>query len=100
MAVVSSARDYPIKSLLLNFAENTQDLTEKEYKSVLTQLVVGLLHIPISRIACISPHVSIREERIKSSFEEIKSDIDLPLEFEFFPGRWQGLQWLLEKKEV
>ncbi|MBC5773707.1 hypothetical protein H8S95_06505 [Pontibacter sp. KCTC 32443] len=94
MDVVSSARDLNIKNLMLNFSDNTQDLTEEEYKAALAQLVVGLLPTTIRKIACVGTSSSVREDRILAAFNEIKESINRPLEFSFFSNRTKALLWL------
>lgn len=96
MAVVGSAREHQIKHILLNFADNTQNLTEKEYKTVLAQLTVGLLPTTIQKVACIGSNENVREKRIMRSFDKIKASLNMPLQFRFFNNRAEALQWLLE----
>ena len=96
MLVVSSARDHKTKRILLNFADNTQDLTEDDYKAVLGQLAVGLLPLAIKKIACIGTSGSTRENRIMNAYQKIKEAVPMPLKFNFFSNKAEALQWLLE----
>lgn len=98
MDIVSSARELNIRNLLLNFADNTQDLTEEEYKAALAQLIVGLLPTPISKIACIGTTSTVREDRIIAAFNEIKESINPSIEFSFFSNRTHALLWLKNVK--
>ncbi|WP_242926828.1 hypothetical protein [Pontibacter vulgaris] len=96
MAIVASAREHNIKRILLNFSENTKDFLESEYKALLTQLAVGLLHTMIEKIACIGPGHSEREVRIGASFEEIRTASSIALQFRYFSNRAEAFQWLIE----
>ena len=94
MDVVSSARELNIRKVLLNFADNIQDLTEEEYKTVLAQLLVGLLPTPIQKIACIGTSSTVRKDRIMAAYNDIKESLSKPFEFRFFSSRTEALLWL------
>ncbi|WP_242919809.1 hypothetical protein [Pontibacter liquoris] len=95
MAIVATATEHKILNLMLNFANNTQNLTEAEYKSLIAQLALGLQHTSTQKIACIGPIDSPREQSILAAFNEIKTAIPLALDFRFYSNRASALQWLL-----
>ncbi|GAA4431550.1 hypothetical protein GCM10023188_19200 [Pontibacter saemangeumensis] len=97
IAVVACARERPVTRLLLNFADNTQDLTEAAYKGMLGQLAVGLLPTSVRRIACVGTGSAVRERRIASAYREIAAALEAPLEFQFFSKRIEALRWLTQE---
>lgn len=96
MAIVASAREGGIKGILLNFADNSNDLTKTEYKAAIGQLIVGVLPTSVRKIACIGTRSAARERRITSAYQEIAAAIDMTLDFQFFSKRIEALQWLTQ----
>ena len=96
IAIVACARERPVKRLLLNFADNTRDLTKAEYKAAIGQLAVGLLPTTVRKIACIGTGSPAREQRITSAYREIAAAIAPPIDFRFFPKRIEALRWLMQ----
>ncbi len=100
MAIVASAEEHHVERVLLNFGDNTQDLTEPEYKALLAQLILGLRQSPIKKIVCIGPSASPREQRLADAFDEIKASVGTTLDFRFFSNRADALPWLLSQTHI
>jgi hypothetical protein len=95
MSIVVCAREHRIPKVLLDLTRNAVEMTKAEYKSVFTQLVVGLMPTPIRKVARVATKDPVREHSVDATYREIQKCINLPLEFRSFAGRDEALRWLM-----
>jgi hypothetical protein len=70
-------------------------MTEAEYKSVFTQLVVGLMPATMQKVARVATKDPVRERSVDAAYREIQKCIKLPLELRSFASRGEALRWLV-----
>lgn len=94
VSIVVCARENKVEKLLVDFSRNRLVMTVQEYKSLLVQLVIGLMHSPVQKIARIATEDMEREQLFKSMCDQIRAAIKLPVEIRSFRDRAEALQWL------
>lgn len=94
MSIVACGREHKIPRILLDFTQNAIDMTEGEYKALMTQLAVGLMPTAIQKVARVATEDPAREQKVNSTYEEIQAAVDLALEFRNFTSRSEAIRWL------
>lgn len=97
VSAVACIRDHAIKNLLVNFGRSTVDITDTDYKVLMSQLTVGLMPSTIKKIARVALKDPVREQKIDYIYSEIKKSVSLTLLFKNFTNRADALLWLMEE---
>ncbi|WP_125185490.1 hypothetical protein [Botryobacter ruber] len=96
--IVSAVGAYDIKNLLLDFSKTTIDVSDDDYKMVLSQFVQDLMPTCVKRVARVISDDAVREARVASLAIEFKKELKPAFVFRNFTSQAAARYWLTGKE--
>src|SRR5690349_20403673 len=93
--IVEHIRNYAIKKLLLDSSNSVVEVEDEAYKTITTQFAINLMSTRLKKLARVGTTNAHREESSAKISQEIKQELNLPIEYKNFNGRAEAMEWLL-----
>ncbi|QMU30411.1 hypothetical protein [Adhaeribacter radiodurans] len=93
--IVEYIRNYDIKKLLLDSSNSVVEVEDEAYKTITTQFALNLMNTRLKKLARVGTTNTNREESSAKISQEIKQELNLPIEYKSFNGKAEAMEWLL-----
>ncbi|WP_229973160.1 hypothetical protein [Pontibacter harenae] len=95
--IVENVRGYHIRNLLLDSSKSVIEVEDEAYRAITTKFALDLTGTHLKKLARVVTDDAAREERSARVSEELRQEVDLPIEFRNFATKEEAMDWLLSK---
>lgn len=94
--IIESIKGYDIKYLLLDSSKSVVEIEDEAYKATIMKFSMALMSTRLKKIARIGTEDTKREEKSAKVAQELKQELNMPIDFKNFSDKTEAMDWLLE----
>lgn len=95
--IIESITNYSIKKLLLDSSGSVMEVEDEAYKAITMKFGIDMMGTCLEKVARVGSAHTGHEEKAAKVSEELRQELNLPLEFQNFINREEAVAWLLSK---
>lgn len=94
--IIESIRNFDIKYLLLDSSNSVVEVEDEAYKTITKSFALDLMSTRLKKLARVGTKDIKREEKSAKISEELRQEVNLPMEFGNFSTKEEAMEWLLQ----
>lgn len=98
--IIESIKGYDIKHLLLDSSKSIVEVEDEAYKAITMTFSLALMKTRLKKIARIGTGSASREENSARIVNELRHELNMPIEFRNFYDRVEAMDWLLQPAQA
>jgi len=98
--IVENIRNYHIEKLLLDSSKSVVEIEYAAYKAVTFKFAMDLRGTRLKKLARVGTTDTQREEKSAKLSEELRQELNLPMELRNFASKAEAMDWLLQPEQA
>ncbi|MFD2514096.1 hypothetical protein ACFSRY_09485 [Pontibacter locisalis] len=94
--IIESIRNFDIKYLLLDSSNSVVEVEDEAYKTITKSFALDLMSTRLKKLARVGTKDMKREEKSAKISEELRQEVNFPMEFGNFSTKEEAMEWLLQ----
>lgn len=96
--IVGAIGQYNIKRLLIDSSETVVDVSQEDYRVVMSQFTRDLMKTSLQKVVRVATRDAARESGVESYLKQVKECKRQALAFQNFTSRAAAVDWLLQSQ--